>query len=62
MRPLEVSAIVPLYYGVLQLTDSIGVAEDFEYAVSNLPLLAVVAVGQHSVLTWLAECWREPLN
>ena len=62
MRPLEVSAIVPLYHRVLELANSIGVAEDFKHAVSDLSLLAVVAVGQHVVLTRLTESWGEPLN
>ena len=45
----EVLGIVPLDDRVLQLTDAVGVAEYFQHAVSDLPHLAVEAVGEYRV-------------
>ena len=59
---LEVLAIVPLNYRVLQLTDPIGVAVYFQHPVHHRPLLPIVAVGQHGVGGGLGEDWGEPLD
>lgn len=60
--PLEVAAVVPLYDGVLQLTDSVGIAEDLENAIFDLPLFAVVAVCQDCILGRLGQHRWEPLD
>jgi len=46
---LEILAIIPLYDGVLKLTNPVSVTIDLQNSVHYSPLLAVVRVGQHVV-------------
>ena len=60
--PLEVLAVIPFHDGVFELANSIGVAIDFEDAVLDCSLFAVVAVGQDRVPGRPCEHRREPLD
>ena len=59
--PLEVFAIIPFDYGILQFTNSVCIAVNFENSVDHCSLFAVVGISQYSIGAWLSQNRGKPL-
>ena len=58
---LEVAAIIPLYYRVLNLADAAEITVDLHDLV-RMQLVMVLIICQHSLLGWLRESRFKPFD